>query len=60
MQKYNKGVPFCDTPHIRFTRFCVAGDALHDSISAEGFSLALGTSSSLPDAVEVVGGGIDQ
>ena len=50
MQKYNKGVSFRDTPLFLFG----------NSISTEGFSFALGTSSPLPDAVEVVGGGIDQ
>ena len=50
MQKYNKGVSFRDTPLFLFG----------NSISTEGFSFALGTSSPLPDAVEVVGGGIHQ
>ena len=50
MQKYNKGVPRRDTPLFLFG----------NSIAAEGFSFAFGTSSPLPDAVEVVGGGIRQ
>ncbi len=50
MQKYNKGVPHRDTPLFLFG----------NSIAAEGFSFAFGTSSPLPDAVEVVGGGIRQ
>ena len=33
---------------------------LYNSISAEGFSFALGTSLPLPDAVKVVSGGIHQ
>ena len=50
MQKYNNGVPHRDTPLSLFG----------NPVAAEGFSFALGTSSPLPDAVEVVGGGIYQ
>ena len=50
MQKYNNGVPHRDTPLSLFG----------NPVTAEGFSFALGTSSPLPDAVEMVGGGIDQ
>ena len=50
MQKYNKGVSHRDTPLFLF----------RNPVAAEGFSFALVTSSALPDAVEVVGGGIDQ
>ena len=50
MQKYNNGVPHRDTPLSLFG----------NPVTAEGFSFALGTSSPLPDAVEVVGGGIYQ
>ena len=50
MQKYNKGVPYRDICLFLFGK----------SFAAEGFSFALGTSSPLPDAVEVVGGGIHQ
>ena len=50
MQKYNKGVPHRDICLFLFGK----------SVTAEGFSFALGTSSALPDTVEVVGGGIHQ
>ena len=50
MQKYNKGVPNHDICLFLFG----------NSVAAEGFSFALGTSSPLPDTVEVVGGGIHQ
>ena len=43
-------MPYRDTPLFLFG----------NSISAEAFSFAFGTSSPLPDVVEVVGGGIDQ
>lgn len=43
-------MPYRDTPLSLFG----------NSVAAEGFSFALGTSSTLPDGVEVVGGGIDQ
>ena len=50
MQKYKKGAPHRDTPLFLFG----------NPVAAEGLPFALGTSSPLPDAVEVVGGGIDQ
>ena len=50
MQKYNKGASHRDAP---LCLFC-------NPVAAEGFSFALGTSSPLPDAVEVVSGGIHQ
>ena len=50
MQKYNKGVSHRDTPLFLF----------RNPVAAEGFSFALVTSSALPYAVEVVGGGIHQ
>ena len=50
MQKYNKGVPHRDICLFLFGK----------SVTAEGFSFALGTSSALPDTVEMVGVGIHQ
>ena len=50
MQKYKTGAPHHDAPLSLFG----------NSVAAEGFSFALGTSMALPDAVEVVGGGIYQ
>ena len=50
MQKYNKGAPHRDTPLFLFG----------NTVAAEGFSFALGTSSPLSDIVEVAGGGIHQ
>ena len=50
MQKYKIGAPHHDAPLSLFG----------NPVAAEGFSFALGTSMALPDAVEVVGGGIYQ
>ena len=50
MQKYNNGVPHRDISLFLFG----------NTVAAEGFSFALGTSSPLSDTVEVVGGGIHQ
>ena len=50
MQKYNKGVSHRDTPLFLF----------RNPIAAEGLPFALGTTSALPYAVEVVGSGIYQ
>jgi len=50
MQKYKIGAPHHDAPLSLFG----------NPVAAEGFSFTFGTSSPLPDAVEVVGGGIDQ
>ena len=50
MQKYKKGAPHRDAPLSLFG----------NPVAAEGLSFAFGAVGSLPDAVEVVGGGIDQ